>query len=141
MLSVRILCVGTLKEAYLRDAVKEYAKRISGYARLTVTETKNDRELLPLLPPKAYKIALCVEGKQLSSEELASKLEELPNRGLSEVVFVIGDSDGMGEDIKAACDLRLSFSRMTFPHQLMRVILLEQTYRAFNINNNGKYHK
>ena len=141
MLSVRILCVGTLKEAYLRDAVKEYAKRISGYARLTVTETKNDRELLPLLPPKAYKIALCVEGKQLSSEELASKLEELPNRGLSEVVFVIGDSDGMGEDIKAACDLRLSFSRMTFPHQLMRVILLEQIYRAMTILNHGKYHK
>lgn len=141
MLSVRILCVGTLKEAYLRDAVKEYAKRIGGYARLTVTETKNDRELLPLLPPKAYKIALCVEGKQLSSEELASKLEELPNRGLSEVVFVIGDSDGMGEDIKAACDLRLSFSRMTFPHQLMRVILLEQIYRAMTILNHGKYHK
>jgi len=141
MLSVRILCVGTLKEAYLRDAVKEYAKRIGGYARLTVTETKNDRELLPLLPPKAYKIALCVEGKQLSSEELAAKLEELPNRGLSEVVFVIGDSDGMGEDIKAACELRLSFSRMTFPHQLMRVILLEQIYRSMTILNHGKYHK
>ena len=141
MLSVRILCVGTLKEAYLRDAVKEYAKRIGGYAKLSVTETKNDRELLPLLPPKAYKIALCVEGRQLSSEELAVKLEELPCRGLSEVVFVIGDSDGMGEDVKAACDFRLSFSRMTFPHQLMRVILLEQIYRALTILNHGKYHK
>jgi 23S rRNA (pseudouridine1915-N3)-methyltransferase len=141
MLSIQILCVGTLKEPYLRDAVKEYAKRIGGYAKLTVRETKNDRELIPLLPPKAYKIALCVEGKQLSSEELAEKLEELPNRGISEVAFVIGDSDGMGEDVKAACDLRLSFSKMTFPHQLMRVILLEQTYRALSILNHGKYHK
>jgi 23S rRNA (pseudouridine1915-N3)-methyltransferase len=141
MLSIQILCVGTLKEPYLRDAVKEYAKRIGGYAKLAIRETKNDRELIPLLPPKAYKIALCVEGKQLSSEELAEKLEELPNRGISEVAFVIGDSDGMGEDVKAACDLRLSFSKMTFPHQLMRVILLEQTYRALSILNHGKYHK
>lgn len=141
MLNIRILCVGTLKEAYLRDAVKEYSKRIGGYASLTVRETKNDRELLPLLPPRSYKIALCVEGKQLSSEELAAKLEALPTSGVSEVVFVIGDSDGMGEDVKAACDLRLSFSRMTFPHQLMRVILLEQIYRALSIINHGKYHK
>ena len=141
MLSVTVLGVGTLKEAYLRDAVREYAKRIGGYAKLTIRETKTDRELLPLLPSKAYKIALCVEGKQLSSEELAATLEELPIRGTSEVVFVIGDSDGMGEDVKQACDLRLSFSRMTFPHQLMRVILLEQIYRAFSIVNHGKYHK
>ncbi len=141
MLSILVLCVGTLKEAYLRDAIKEYSKRIGGYAKLTVRETKTDRELIPLLPSKSYKIALCVEGKQLSSEELAAKLEELPNRGISEVTFVIGDSDGMGEDVKAACDLRLSFSRMTFPHQLMRVILLEQIYRALSILNHGKYHK
>ena len=141
MLSVLVLGVGTLKEAYLRDAIREYSKRIGGYARLTIRETKTDRELIPLLPSKSYKIALCVEGKQLSSEELAAKLEELPNRGISEVTFVIGDSDGMGEDVKAACDLRLSFSRMTFPHQLMRVILLEQIYRALSILNHGKYHK
>ena len=141
MLTIKILCVGTLKEGYLRDAVKEYGKRIGGYAAFTVRETKNDRELLPLLPRRAYKIALCVEGVQLSSEELAERLEELPTRGISEVVFVIGDSDGMGEDIKAACDLRLSFSRMTFPHQLMRVILAEQIYRALSIINHGKYHK
>jgi len=141
MLSVLVLGVGTLKESYLRDAIKEYSKRIGGYAKLTIRETKNDRELIPLLPPKSYKIALCVEGKQLSSEELAAKLEELPNRGISEVTFVIGDSDGMGEDVKAACDLRLSFSKMTFPHQLMRVILLEQIYRALSILNHGKYHK
>ena len=141
MLTVNILCVGTLKEAFLRDAVKEYSKRISGYARLNVKETKNDRELIPNLSKKGFKIALCVEGKQLSSEELASKIESVASSGISDVTFVIGDSDGMGEDVKAECDLRLSFSKMTFPHQLMRVILLEQIYRAFTIINNGKYHK
>ena len=141
MLNVTVLCVGTLKEQFLRDAIKEYSKRISGYASLVIKETKTDRELIPNLPKKAFKIALCVEGKQLSSEELASKLDELPTRGISEIVFVIGDSDGMGEDVKAACDFRLSFSKMTFPHQLMRVILFEQIYRAFTIINNGKYHK
>lgn len=141
MLNIQILCVGTLKEAYLRDAVQEYSKRIGGYAKLTLRETKNDRELIPLLPPRSYKIALCVEGKQLSSEELAAKIELLPTNGISEITFVIGDSDGMGEDVKAACDYRLSFSKMTFPHQLMRVILLEQIYRALSIINHGKYHK
>ncbi len=141
MLNVTILGVGTLKEAYLRDAVKEYSKRINAYAKLTIKETGSDRELLPLLKTKAYKIALCVEGVPLSSEELAEKIGALPVRGYSEIVFVIGDSDGMGEDVKALCDFRLSFSRMTFPHQLMRVILLEQIYRAFSILHNGKYHK
>lgn len=141
MLNVHILCVGTLKEQYLRDAVKEYSKRIGGYASLDIKETKNDRELIPCLQKKGYKIALCVEGKQLSSEELAQKLEALPINGVSDITFVIGDSDGMGEDVKDFCDFRLSFSKMTFPHQLMRVILLEQIYRAFTIINNGKYHK
>ncbi len=141
MLSVLILCVGTLKEPYLRDAAAEYAKRIGGFARLTVRETRSDRELCALLPPRSYKIALCVEGKALSSEELAALVGELPVRGISELTFVIGDSDGMGEDVKAACDLKLSFSKMTFPHQLMRVILLEQIYRALTILNHGKYHK
>ncbi len=141
MLNITVLGVGNLKEQYLRDAVKEYSKRISGYAKLTIKETANDRELIPLLPKKAYKIALCVEGKQLSSEELSKKVSDAAVNGFSEIVFVIGDSDGMGEDVKAACDFRLSFSKMTFPHQLMRVILLEQIYRALSIANNGKYHK
>lgn len=141
MLNVTVLCVGTLKEEYLRLAVKEYSKRISGYARLTIKEVSNDRELIPLIPKKAYKIALCVEGKLLSSEELAALTEKVPSGGISEIVYVIGDSDGMGEDVKALCDLRLSFSKMTFPHQLMRVILLEQIYRSFTIINHGKYHK
>ncbi|MBQ7125222.1 MAG: 23S rRNA (pseudouridine(1915)-N(3))-methyltransferase RlmH [Clostridia bacterium] len=141
MLNILVLCVGTLKEQYLRDAIKEYSKRINGYAKLTIVETANDRELIPKLPKKAYKIALCIEGKELSSEELSLKICDTALRGISDIVFVIGDSDGMGEDVKGACDFRLSFSKMTFPHQLMRVILLEQIYRALSIANNGKYHK
>lgn len=140
MLTVTVLCVGTLKEAYLRDAVAEYAKRLSAYCKFQVWERKNE-QLLSCLNPRAFKIALCVEGKMLSSEELAAEMEVLPTKGVSEVIFVIGDSDGMDESVKKACDLRLSFSRMTFPHQLMRVILCEQIYRAFTIIHNGKYHK
>ena len=93
MLNITVLCVGTLKEQYLRDAVKEYSKRIGGYARLSITETQNDRELIPKLPKRAYKIALCVEGKQLSSEELSEKIQDAAVNGYSDVVFVIGDSD------------------------------------------------
>ena len=142
MLTVNVLCVGTLKEQYLRDAIAEYSKRISGYARLIIKETKNDRELIPLIKEKkGYKIALCVEGKQMSSEELAARIDTLATSGVSDITLVIGDSDGMGEDVKSLCDHRLSFSKMTFPHQLMRVILLEQIYRAYTIINNGKYHK
>ncbi len=141
MLNITVLCVGTLKEKYLRDAVAEYSKRINGFAKLTVLETTNDRQLISKLSKKAYKFALCIEGKQLSSEELSDKISSISVNGMSEIIFVIGDSDGMGEDVKAACDFRLSFSKMTFPHQLMRVILLEQIYRALSIANNGKYHK
>lgn len=141
MISITVLCVGTLKEQWLRDAVQEYAKRIGGYAKFRVKETRNDRELIPDLSGRAYKIALCVEGVQLSSEELAAKTEGLAARGFSEIIYVIGDSDGMGEDVKAMCDFRLSFSKMTFPHQLMRVILAEQIYRSLSIINHGKYHK
>lgn len=141
MLNITVLCVGTLKEKYLKDAAAEYSKRISGFARLTVSETANDRQLIAKLPKKAYKIALCIEGCTLSSEELSDKISNISVNGISELVFVIGDSDGMGEDVKAACDFRLSFSKMTFPHQLMRIILLEQIYRALSIANNGKYHK
>ena len=90
---------------------------------------------------KEYTVALCIEGKELSSTELAQMMDDLPERGFSTVSFVIGGSDGLPEETKKLCNYRLSFSRMTFPHQLMRVILLEQLYRALNINHNGKYHK
>ncbi len=141
MLNVTVLCVGNLKPDYIKEAAAEYAKRIGAYASLHTVETAKERDLPAKLPKKGYKIALCVEGKQMSSECFAKLIEDLPGKGYSDLTFVIGDSDGMGDDVKAACDLRLSFSEMTFPHQLMRVILLEQIYRAFSIINHGKYHK
>lgn len=144
MLNVKIICCGTLKESYLREAVKEYEKRLSAFCRLSVMEIKEDSlnaTKSAVSAFKGYKIALCVEGEMISSEALAQKLDEIATAGNSEVAFIIGGSDGIAEDIKAMCNMRLSFSKMTFPHQLMRVILLEQIYRAFTIINHKKYHK
>ena len=144
MLNVKIICCGTLKENYLRNAVKEYEKRLSAFCRLSLREIKED-SLNAVLPEvsahKGYKIALCIEGKMLSSEQLAQKIDKLATDGNSDIAFVIGGSDGLSDDVKKLCDLRLSFSPMTFPHQLMRVILLEQIYRAFTIINHKSYHK
>lgn len=144
MLNVKIICCGTLKESYLRDAVKEYEKRLSAFCRLTVKEIKEDSlnaAYNDVAAFKGCKIALCVEGDMLSSPDLAKKIDSLAVSGTSDIAFVIGGSDGIAEDIKKMCDIRLSFSKMTFPHQLMRVILLEQIYRAFTIINNKAYHK
>ena len=140
MLKVTIICVDKLREKYLREAAAEYEKRLSAYCNLKTAEVSDDEGLKAALPKKAYKIALCIEGKQLSSEELAEKIEDIAVRGYSELAVLIGGTDGMGEDVKAMCDLRLSFSKMTFPHPLMRVILLEQLYRAMNISAGGRYH-
>ena len=139
MLNITIVCVGQMKESYMREAAAEYEKRLGAFCRLKVVETENDR-LLSYITPRTYRIALCVEGKQLSSEEFADKIETVSAGGYTGVVLFIGGFDGLPEEVKAACDLRLSFSKMTFPHRLMRVILLEQIYRAFTIIHNGKYH-
>lgn len=141
MLNIEILCDGNLKEQYLRDGCAEYVKRIGAFAKINIREFRDDKQMLPFLYPKAFKIALCIEGKMLDSVELAEKIDSIAINGISDIIFVIGGSDGLSEDVKSACDLRLSFSRMTFPHQLMRMILLEQIYRAFTIINHGKYHK
>ena len=144
MLNIELICActGKNKESYFSEAAAEYAKRIGGYARLKITEVaETDEAILAALPPRAYKIALCIEGTQLSSPELAEKLDRAAADGHSTVCFVIGGSDGFGKRVEEACDFRLSFSKMTFPHRLMRVILLEQIYRALNINGGGKYHK
>ena len=144
MLNIELICActGKNKESYFTDAAAEYAKRIGAYARLKITEVgESDADILAALPAHAYKIALCVEGGQLSSPELARKLDRLATEGHSSVCFVIGGSDGFGRAVEDACDMKLSFSKMTFPHRLMRVILLEQLYRALNINAGGKYHK
>ena len=144
MLNIELICActGKNKESYYTEAASEYAKRIGAYAKLRITETaETDAAILAAIPPHSYKIALCIEGKQLSSPELAEKLDRLATDGHSTVCFLIGGSDGFGRAVEDACDFRLSFSKMTFPHRLMRVILLEQIYRALNINGGGKYHK
>jgi ribosomal RNA large subunit methyltransferase H len=140
MLGITIICVDKLREAYLREAAAEYEKRMSSYCRLKTIEVTGDSEIVSVLPLRAYKIALCIEGRQLSSEEFAEKIEDIKIRGYSEIAVIIGGTNGMSEAVKSKCDLRLSFSRMTFPHPLMRVILLEQLYRALNIGAGGKYH-
>ncbi|MBE6670752.1 MAG: 23S rRNA (pseudouridine(1915)-N(3))-methyltransferase RlmH [Ruminococcaceae bacterium] len=144
MLNVKIICCGTLKEQYLKDAVSEYSKRLSAFCKLTVQEIKEDTlnaSFSAVSAFKGFKIALCVEGKMLSSEDLAEKIETLAINGNSDIAFIIGGSEGIAQEIKNMCDLKLSFSKMTFPHQLMRVILLEQIYRAFTIINHKSYHK
>ena len=141
MIAVDIISTGGLNEDYLRAAVAEYEKRLSGYCRLANQVYKPGTSPEKWLQDRAYKIALCVEGEQCSSEELAARIRKVTLSGCGRLQLVIGDSDGLCEQVKKKCDYRLSFSKMTFPHQLMRVILLEQLYRAFNINAGGKYHK
>ena len=144
MPNINIICQGTLKEEFLRGACREYEKRLSAFCRIGFFESRSD---LPdalyekVLQTKGKKIALCVEGKEMPSEELAHTLDSYFNSGSGDVSFIIGGSDGLSERVKALCDLRLSFSKMTFPHQLMRVILLEQIYRAFTIIKGKTYHK
>lgn len=159
MLNIKFLTTGNLKETYWRDALGEYSKRLGGLCRFTCVEFKEVRlsdnpsqaeidaalesegeKILAEFSPRAYKIALCVEGKQLSSEELAAKLEQV-SAVSSDIIFVIGSSYGLSPRVKQACDLRLSVSKLTFPHQLMRVLLAEAVYRALNIVKGTKYHK
>ncbi len=159
MLNVKIITVGSLKESYLKDAISEYSKRLSAFCDLEIIELKEyklpdspsqseiDKALAEeaerikkAIPPKSYKIALCVEGKQLSSEELAQKIEETTLTTAS-VCLIIGSSHGIDASLKGFCDYKLSVSKLTFPHQLMRVMLLEIIYRAMNIIKGTKYHK
>ena len=160
MLNITIACVGKLKESYLRDACAEYAKRLSAFCRLQIAEVEEERlpdkpsdaqiaaalasegrRLLARVPAGAALIALCIEGKEMSSPELARRLEQLAVSGTSHVVLMIGGSWGLSDEVKNSAALRLSMSPMTFPHQLARVMLLEQLYRAMQISAGGKYHK
>ena len=159
MINVKFITLGTLKEAYLRDAADEYAKRLGAFCRFQLVQLKDERlsddpseneikaalakegeRILSEIPQRAYCVAMCVEGKQLSSEELATHLESVANVS-SEVCFIIGSSHGLCNEVKKRADLCLSVSKLTFPHQLMRVLLLEAVYRAFNIQRGTKYHK
>ena len=159
-MNITVLCIGKLKENYWTQAVAEYSKRLSRFCHLTIQELKEERlpdraseaqeqaviegeseVLLKQIRPGSYVIALDVKGKGLSSEGLAQKLDQLGLQGESDIVFVIGGSLGLSQKLLNRADFRLSFSDMTFPHQMMRVILLEQVYRAFKINHNETYHK
>lgn len=145
MQKINIVCVGKIKEEFYRDAVTEYLKRLSRFAKVEVKELAEGKDLEEeaqsiLRAAKGYLIALCVEGKKVSSEGLASQIKTLSDKG-EEITFIIGSSCGLSNAVKNEADFKLSFSDMTFPHQLMRVILLEQIYRAFMINSGSTYHK
>ena len=159
MLSINIICVGKLKESYLREAAEEYSKRMKPMCRLSIVELPEERvgddpspaEIQRTVSAESdriaarigrgdYVIAMCVEGKMISSEELSAKLEDIQQTH-STVDLIIGGSWGLSDGLKGRADFRLSMSRMTFPHQLCRVLLLEQLYRAFQISRGSKYHK
>lgn len=145
MQKVTIVCVGKIKESFYREAVAEYAKRLSRFVNFSVCEIPEGKSLEDegkdiLRAAKGYIVALCIEGKKLSSEALAAELKKQYDRG-ENVTFIIGSSCGLCDEVKRAADLKLSFSDMTFPHQLMRVILSEQIYRAYMINSGSEYHK
>lgn len=161
MIKINIICVGKLKEKYWRDAIAEYAKRLSAFCRFEVVELAesklpddpSDKQKLAALESEAkamqtyldqkgaFNIAMCIEGKQLPSEQLSKRLDSCGTNGYSVINFVIGSSFGISEAVKQRADMRLSMSEMTFPHQLARVMLTEQIYRAFQISANTKYHK
>ncbi len=160
MLTITLACVGKLKEAYWRDACAEYEKRLGAFCRLQIVEVAEERlpdtpsaaqitaaieaeggRLLSRIPAGASMIALCIEGKELSSEALSKQLTQWAVDGVSHIAFVIGGSYGLSDAVKRESRLRLSFSPMTFPHQLARILALEQIYRSFHIASGGKYHK
>ncbi len=145
---IDILAAGKIRESYYRDAMAEYEKRLSRYVKLNIIEVADGPDkkaecdrMLEKLPGDAYIITLEINGKALSSEELSHKFSELENSGKSRILFIIGGPEGLHEDVLSRSDFRLSFSKMTFPHPLMRVILLEQIYRAYRIMKGEPYHK
>ena len=158
-MTLTVITVGSLKESYLREAVAEYKKRLSQYARVEDVELREERisneddgrqiaraldaeadKISAAIPEGAYRIALCVEGKELSSEGLAEVVKGAMDKS-GKLALIIGSSHGLSDKIKSICDLKLSFSRLTFPHQLIRVNLYEALYRSFTIIAGKKYHK
>lgn len=159
-MKITLVTVGKIKEKYLRDAIAEYSKRLSRYCKLEIIEVADEKtpdqasqgeenairrkegeRILKQIKSDAYVITLEIAGKMLTSEELAEKIDTLGVHGISNITFIIGGSLGLSEDVLGRSDYGLSFSKMTFPHQLMRVILLEQVYRSYRIVKNEPYHK
>lgn len=159
-MNIRIVAVGKIKEKYIQEGIKEFTKRLSRYCTLDIIEiddekapenlsekemeivkTKEGERILAKTPTNSFVIALVIEGKQLSSEALSGKVEDLMINGTNDICFVIGGSLGLSTDVINRSNYKLSFSKMTFPHQLMRLILLEQVYRGFRIMKGEPYHK
>ncbi len=160
MIKVNIITVGRLKEKYLDDACREYLKRLKAFAKVEIIEVneyrssdnpseseiknvieKEGEQIISKIPKGSFVVPMCIEGKQLSSEEFSDKLQSVMLSGTGEFTFIIGGSFGLSDKVKEAGNLKLSFGKITLPHQLMRVVLLEQIYRALSIMNNSKYHK
>ncbi|ADL08933.1 23S rRNA (pseudouridine(1915)-N(3))-methyltransferase RlmH [Thermosediminibacter oceani] len=159
-MNITIIAVGKIKESYLREGIKEYEKRLKPYCTLRIIEVDEERApdnpspaqkervlkregelILAKIPRQGFKIALCIEGERFSSEGMAEKVKDLVLYGISDITFVIGGSLGLSDEVKKTCDMRLSFSDFTLPHQLMRLLLLEQIYRWFKIIRGETYHK
>lgn len=158
-MNISIICAGKIKEKYFTAAIDEYKKRLSRFAAIEIIEIpdekipdnasqkeeelikeKEGRTMLSKIKPNTFVAAMCIEGTLMSSEEIAKKLSAITQQ-TSRIAFIIGGSLGLSDEVKARADLKLSFGRITLPHQLMRVVMLEQVYRAFKINNNESYHK
>ena len=159
-MNIKIIAVGKIKEKYMMEGIKEYSKRLSKYSNVEIIEVTDEKtseklsereinlikdkegaRILSKIPQNAYIISLDIKGKQLSSEDLAEKIEDLMVNGVNNIVFIIGGSLGLADEILEKSNFRLSFSKMTFPHQMMRMILLEQVYRGFRIMRGEPYHK
>ncbi len=159
-MKITILCVGKIKERYFTDAITEYTKRLSRYATVQIIEVPDEKtpdgasaaeeqqilqvegeRLLKHMQGDAYRVVLAIDGTMVDSVELSQRMEKITVSGVSHIQFIIGGSLGLSKEVQKKADWKLSFSKMTFPHQLMRVILLEQIYRAFRIRNNEPYHK
>lgn len=160
MMNVQLIVLGKLKEKYMKDFSAEYEKRLSAYCKLSVIElepiklsdnpsrseienslNKETQLIKAKIPKNSYIFSMCIEGKQMSSEDFSQKLQDIALTGKSNIVFIIGSSFGLSDEIKVMSDYKFSMSKMTFPHKLARIMLVEQLYRGFSIINNGKYHK
>ncbi len=160
MIKINIICLGRLKEKHLRDTSAEYEKRLSAYAKVNIIEFEPERlsdnpsaaeieaalkteadKILKKIEQGSYTVAMCIEGKQMESTEFSALITDKANLGTGVFNFIIGSSCGLHSSVKSRADLRFSFSKMTFPHQLFRIMLEEQLYRAFKIAEGGKYHK
>lgn len=159
-MEIKIIVVGKLKEKYLKNGIAEYLKRLKRYANLKIIEIKDEaasqtlsdaeieqikvvegKRIIEKLPDRARVIALDLKGKQLTSEDFAEEINETMTYGTSQIVYIIGGSHGLSQEVLQKTDLKISFGKMTYPHQLMRLILVEQVYRAFKIIRNEPYHK